>query len=772
MVLLFSFFPILGKQLSESLHEIPKERKEGVARLEQHLAMKSGLFNYDAVEKKGPAGYTKVCEGTTAILEPPPKDARWKGQPPVQRDEDENRDIELEDQAIFYNPAQVVNRDLSISAIETFSRLRLREPRRRGGTVEGIKILEALSATGLRAIRYYKEISNVRYIIANDMDSDAVECIVRNCAFNDVPVCYPTLQENMETSFIEVYSTDDAVRKSVPPATSCETGSGDGSAAPAALPLPGEVGVRSGGAILPNLDDANDLMCRLAMNPGVHPDRRLCFIDTTAAGTSTKPLPLLQQDLMDVVDLDPYGSASPFLDGAFRCIKEGGLMLVTSTDSAILCGNFPDTAHAKYNTIPYKGSHCHEAAVRVLLACIERAANKHKKYIVPLLSLHIDFYVRCFFRVYTQPAEVKLSACKLGYQLQCSNCPAFWVRPMATVRRSRPSRVDRRRAKKEAQAAQRRDGCKRPRDGNIKGEEATNSTASSIAGVCDEVSKDAELVPITPFPVVAAETYPASPDRHVSPKIHPFSLQQLPQLHHATAENPGDAGSSRASSNSCPVCGGAVIFSGPLYAAPTQDNLFLKLLLGVIDERAEQGRINAEARITGLVRTAMEELPDCPLFYLLSDVASYVRVRCPPTPCFVAALARLGYHCSQVHCTAAGLKTDCPPEVLFRVMAQWQVVQEAHDRELERKAAVEPSLTEKEMVTEAKESTHTNSSGVGRGPLLVTPLPEADFTYDKAYDFRRQVTGVAKFIPNAPGWGPKRRHQGAAPLADEMGLQQ
>lgn len=39
---------------------------------------------------------------------------------------------------------------------------------------DGITILEALSATGLRAIRYYNEVSNVRYIIANDLDRDAV----------------------------------------------------------------------------------------------------------------------------------------------------------------------------------------------------------------------------------------------------------------------------------------------------------------------------------------------------------------------------------------------------------------------------------------------------------------------------------------------------------------------------------------------------------------------------------------------------------------------
>jgi tRNA(guanine-26,N2-N2) methyltransferase len=727
------------------------------------MSTKSGQFNYDAITRECPAGFTKITEGTTAVLEPPPKekasahpaaadDERAKSGPQHRRrltrsDEEEEVDDAVpspqqqqqrqDDQAVFYNPAQVVNRDLSISAIELFSRLRLTEPRRRGGTKEGITILEALSATGLRAIRYYKEITNVRYIIANDMDADAVACIVRNCAYNDVPVKYPTMQENMPASAIELYS-DDVDESDV------------------ASPSP-PVGVKAGGAILPNLDDANDLMFRLAMNANVHPSQRVCLVDVPTAGTDRgeggpNVRPLLQRELMDVVDLDPYGSASPFLDGAFRCIKEGGLMLVTSTDSAILCGNFADTAHAKYSSLPYKASHCHEAAVRTLLACVERVANKHKKYIVPLLSLHIDFYVRCFFRVYTQPAEVKLSACKLGYQLQCTSCPAFWVRPMAMVRQPRPSRQERRRQKRERNEQQRQahqsNHANEPHTGMGEGQTATaedaassqvsptakkrardtaNSCSGSTNGVREQPADEEQQG-------YRKETFPPIPSRHTSPKLTPLTLQQLPQPH------------------TCPVCGSHVVLSGPLYAAPTQNREFLEQLLGLLQERAAEGRLNAEARITGLVRTALEELPDCPLFYALPDVASHVRVRCPPTPLVVGALARLGYRCSQVHCAAAGLKTDCPPEVLFGILLQWKVLQDAQDAAEDHKDS---------------EDTATLTPATTVRPLLVTPLAEADFTYDKAHDFRGRVIGVAKFVPNAPGWGPRRRHQGAAQVKEE-----
>ena len=43
-----------------------------------------------------------------------------------------------------------------------------------------------------------------------------------------------------------------------------------------------------------------------------------------------------KEDRFDVVDLDPYGSPTPFLDGAVQSVAEGGLLCVTATDLAVL----------------------------------------------------------------------------------------------------------------------------------------------------------------------------------------------------------------------------------------------------------------------------------------------------------------------------------------------------------------------------------------------------------------------------------------------------
>ena len=81
----------------------------------------------------------------------------------------------------------------------------------------------------------------------------------------------------------------------------------------------------------------------------------------------------------------------------------------------------------KYGAYPLHRPYCHEAALRILLASIESHANRYKRYITPLLSLSVDFYVRVFVRVHTSAATVKESATKLAYVWQSQGCDSFYL---------------------------------------------------------------------------------------------------------------------------------------------------------------------------------------------------------------------------------------------------------------------------------------------------------------------------------------------------------
>ena len=50
----------------------------------------------------------------------------------------------------------------------------------------GLKILEALAASGLRSIRYALEIPRVETVVANDLSKDAYHSICRNIEHNQV----------------------------------------------------------------------------------------------------------------------------------------------------------------------------------------------------------------------------------------------------------------------------------------------------------------------------------------------------------------------------------------------------------------------------------------------------------------------------------------------------------------------------------------------------------------------------------------------------------
>uniref|UniRef100_A0A8C8TL21 tRNA (guanine(26)-N(2))-dimethyltransferase n=1 Tax=Peromyscus maniculatus bairdii TaxID=230844 RepID=A0A8C8TL21_PERMB len=112
----------------------------------------------------------------------------------------------------------------------------------------------------------------------------------------------------------------------------------------------------------------------------------------------------------DVIDLDPYGSPAPFLDAAVQAVSDGGLLCVTCTDMAVLAGNSGETCYSKYGAMALKSRACHEMALRIVLHSLDLHANCYQRFVVPLLSISADFYVRVFVRVFTGQAKVKSSA--------------------------------------------------------------------------------------------------------------------------------------------------------------------------------------------------------------------------------------------------------------------------------------------------------------------------------------------------------------------------
>jgi tRNA (guanine26-N2/guanine27-N2)-dimethyltransferase len=137
----------------------------------------------------------------------------------------------------------------------------------------------------------------------------------------------------------------------------------------------------------------------------------------------------------DVVDLDPYGSPCTLLDSAVQSVAEGGLLMVTATDVAVLCGNTAEACFTKYGSYSLHREYCHEQALRIILGCVAQHAARHKRVIEPVLSLSVDFYVRMFMRVRSSASDSKFTASMLSYVWQSSGCESWWLQPVGTAKR-------------------------------------------------------------------------------------------------------------------------------------------------------------------------------------------------------------------------------------------------------------------------------------------------------------------------------------------------
>lgn len=77
-----------------------------------------------------------------------------------------------------------------------------------------------------------------------------------------------------------------------------------------------------------------------------------------------------EKRFFDVIDLDPYGTAVPFLESAIGALSNGGLLAVTFTDMAVLCARKPHVCFYKYGSTPLPNKYCHEFALRMVLYMI------------------------------------------------------------------------------------------------------------------------------------------------------------------------------------------------------------------------------------------------------------------------------------------------------------------------------------------------------------------------------------------------------------------
>ncbi|EON64604.1 hypothetical protein W97_03837 [Coniosporium apollinis CBS 100218] len=397
------------------------------------------------------------------------------------------------------------------------------------------KILDALSATGLRALRYAQEIPFITSVTANDLSEKATAAIALNVKHNRL----------------------------------------------------------------------EDKIVPMTSNAIAH---MYSFVGQEPAGG---PGPKY-----DVIDLDPYGTAVPFLDAAVQALNDGGLLCVTCTDAAVFASTgYLEKTYSQYGGLPIKGFHSHEGGLRLILHAIATSAARYGLAIEPLLSLSIDFYARVFVRVRKSGADVKFLASKTMLVYGCdAGCGAWSTQFLGR-----------------------------------------NTTYESKKGQTLWKYSLAQAPSASPYCAHCGFKTHLSGPMYGGPLHNPAFIEKilsfLPELDRATYET------TERIEGMLRTAYDETLFDSPQVSAPS-----------VLNTPKTAG---GKAPELPLPSVPAYEVDHHPFFFSSSHLAGVLHCQSPPEAAIKGALRHAGYRATRSHAKPGVIKTDAGWDVVWEIMREW-----------------------------------------------------------------------------------------------------
>ncbi|BBL64340.1 tRNA N2,N2-dimethyl(Guanine26-N2)-methyltransferase [Methanosarcina mazei TMA] len=143
-------------------------------------------------------------------------------------------------------------------------------------------------------------------------------------------------------------------------------------------------------------------------------------LEEKAQATRRNANVLLHEQRFHIVDVDPFGTPSPYLDAAASSAYS--MLSVTATDTAPLCGAHLNSGIRKYASVPLNTEYHSEMGLRVLLGACARELAKHEKGMLPLLSHVTRHYVRTYLEVLPGSRKADKTLKSMGFMAHCPRC--------------------------------------------------------------------------------------------------------------------------------------------------------------------------------------------------------------------------------------------------------------------------------------------------------------------------------------------------------------
>ncbi|MDD5171691.1 MAG: tRNA (guanine(10)-N(2))-dimethyltransferase [Candidatus ainarchaeum sp.] len=126
----------------------------------------------------------------------------------------------------------------------------------------------------------------------------------------------------------------------------------------------------------------------------------------------------------DFLEIDPFGTPSPYLVDAFRYFntKKLAYLSVTATDVAVLCGGKTAACMKNYHSRPMNNEFTHETGLRIMLKKVTETAAEFNMGITPLVSFSDKHYLKSVVMV-KRSADLAYDSLKqLGHISFCNKC--------------------------------------------------------------------------------------------------------------------------------------------------------------------------------------------------------------------------------------------------------------------------------------------------------------------------------------------------------------
>jgi tRNA (guanine26-N2/guanine27-N2)-dimethyltransferase len=127
-------------------------------------------------------------------------------------------------------------------------------------------------------------------------------------------------------------------------------------------------------------------------------------------------------DRFSIVDLDPFGTPAKHVDCMLRAILDGGLVSITATDTAVLCGVYPEVCLRRYYGRPLNNSYGNETAIRLLLSLIALTSSRLELAIKPVFAHATLHYLRIYAKVSVSSSQANDVYNSIGYIMHCFHC--------------------------------------------------------------------------------------------------------------------------------------------------------------------------------------------------------------------------------------------------------------------------------------------------------------------------------------------------------------